>query len=223
MLRRRMLVNHGVGTTEHHQRAREGCARFRPSKFQPPSNEADMSLHGVIVPPPRIGPRRDKAGHRRPALRFLVGFPHPITNHAPIRRVHPATARCPLLAQAILLRREKLRALRVLRRGAYIQRERPELRIGLVEKVLRSEPFDGARHEMHRAIRSANNRFDGTSHKVPRPSILGLALSNSPVAIRSSISATTASCWAFALSSASISAMHHGAAKLTSRLTSASK
>ena len=106
-------------------------------KTDSPAQVVDFGrvTENVLVPPPRIRPGGKQADHPAGAIRpdFDHGLGHPVWQLAPVRRVHPADA-VPDLAQSVIFRGEKLPALGVVRRGAYIQVKRPQSGIQFPEQ-----------------------------------------------------------------------------------------
>lgn len=111
-----------------------------------------MPLLGVFMPPARIDARGQKTNNQRAAQRFGPGFLHPFADFAAVGRVHENLA-APRLTQAVVFPRKIVRTFRVLRSGAWIEREAAKDAVNLIEESLWRCPFARQAGEMDTAPR----------------------------------------------------------------------
>jgi hypothetical protein len=112
---------------------REWSATLGLPESEASANQPDLAPHCEVVPPPGVGPGRDKADDSCSFEGCRVGFRHPNREGGTIRWVHP-TDSPPGLRQAVLLRRKEMPALCILRGCTNVDLE-AELRVEIAEHV----------------------------------------------------------------------------------------
>ena len=108
------------------------------AEFESSLNELYFALHGVVVPPIRVGSGRYEADNRRALTEARPCLLHPSAYPATVGWVHPTDAR-PGLNEGIFLDRVELGALGVFACRANVQSEAVASMV-LVEKRLRRRP-----------------------------------------------------------------------------------
>src|ERR1039458_6088165 len=110
-------------------------------------DKLDFALHGIVVPPIRVGSGRYKANDRSALTEARPCLRHPFPYLAPIGRVHPTDA-LPRPHKRVFLLSVEARAFGVFSRRANVERE-PIASVIPVKKRLRRFPQIGLAAEMN--------------------------------------------------------------------------